>query len=149
MKKKTPIQEAEASEDTESPKEGGRKRKLILVALIVVLLAAATWWFVLRKPADADAPKPGEVIALDPIQVNLADNHYLSIGIALQAVKGAEEIDGSKALDAVIDLYSGRTVDELNHSKSRDQLKTELEHELSDRYDEEVMEVYLTQFVTQ
>jgi flagellar FliL protein len=149
MKSKSKIQETEASEDTETPKKGGLKRKLIIVVLIVVLLAAAGWWFVLRTPADADAPKPGEVVALEPIQVNLAEDHYLSIGIALQTVEGAEEVDGSKALDAVINIYSGRTVDELNHTKSRAGLTKELEHELADRYEEEVMGVYLTQFVTQ
>jgi len=149
MKSKSKIQETEASEDTETPKKGGRKRKLIIVVLIVVLLAAAGWWFVLRTPADADTPKPGEVVALEPIQVNLTDSHYLSIGIALQTVKGAEEVDGSKALDAVINLYSGRSVDELNQPKTRTQLTKELEHELADRYEEEVMGVYLTQFVTQ
>ena len=103
----------------------------------------------LRKPADADAPKPGEVVALDPIQVNLEGGHYLSIGIALQTVEGSEEVDGSKALDAVIGLFSGRSVEELNRGKVRTQLKKELEHELDERYEKEVMAVYLTQFVTQ
>jgi flagellar FliL protein len=146
---RTTIEQAEVSGDASPAKQGGGKRKLIVVALLVVLLAGSAWWFVLRKPADADAPKPGEVVALDPIQVNLAEGHYLSIGIALQAVDGAEEVDGSKALDAVIGLFSGRSVAELNRPKVRTQLKKELEHELADRYEEEVMAVYLTQFVTQ
>ena len=145
---RTSTEQAEVSGDASPAKQGGGKRKLIVVALLVVLLAGSAWWFVLRKPADA-APKPGEVVAIDPIQVNLAEGHYLSIGIALQAVDGAEEMDGSKALDAVIALYSGRSVEELNRPKVRIQLKKELEHELAERYEKEVMAVYLTQFVTQ
>lgn len=143
------VRDAVVSGDTEPTQRGGGRRKLLVVVLLVVVLAAAAWWFVLRKPADADVPKPGEVVALDPIQVNLADGHYLSIGIALQTVQGAEEVDGSKALDAVISLYSGRSIDELIKPKARTQLKKELAHELGERYEHEVMEVYLTQFVTQ
>ena len=41
------------------------------------------------------------MVKLDAIQINLADDHYLKVGIALQASKDAgEELDGSKALDA-------------------------------------------------
>ena len=43
-----------------------------------------------------------------PIQINLAGGHYLRIGLALQLTDSAsKEIDGSKALDATIDLFSG------------------------------------------
>jgi flagellar protein FliL len=142
----TTVKDPEAS--AVAPAKGGGKKKLVIVVLLVIVLAAAAWWFVLRKPAEA-APKPGEVVALDPIQVNLADGHYLSIGIALQAVDGAEELDGSKALDAVIGLYSGRSIDELIKPKAREHLKDELSTELGELYEKEVMGVYLTQFVTQ
>jgi flagellar FliL protein len=118
------------------------------VVLLVVLLGGAGYWFVL-KPGGGGPPQPGEVLTLDPIQVNLADGHYLSVGIALQEVKGAEVKDGSKALDAVIDLYSGRNMDDLIKAKTRTELKKQLAHEIRVLYDEEVMDVYLTQFVTQ
>jgi flagellar protein FliL len=127
----------------------GGKRKLVVIVLVLLLLAGAAWWFLLRKPASAEQAKPGEVVALDPIQVNLADGHYLSIAIALQLTESAHEVDGSKALDAVIDLYSGKEMEELVKPKGRTQLKKELSHQLEELYHEEVMGVYLTQFVTQ
>jgi flagellar FliL protein len=135
-----------AGQDEE--KKGGKK-KLLIVVLLVALLGGGGYWFFLKPSGAAEAPKPGEVLALDPVQVNLADGHYLSIGIALQLVEGAEEADGSKALDAVIELYSGRDIEELIKSKTRDELKEELAHEVEELYEEEVMGVYLTQFVTQ
>ncbi|MBJ7358608.1 flagellar basal body-associated FliL family protein [Nocardioides sp.] len=135
--------------DTEdgAAEEPGGKKKLLVVVLLLALVGGAGYWFFL-KPGDP-APKPGEVVALDPIQVNLADGHYLSVGIALQLAEGAHEADGSKALDAVISLYSGREIEELAKPKTRSELKDELKHELAELYHEEVMDVYLTQFVTQ
>jgi flagellar FliL protein len=130
-------------------KGGGKKKKLIIMVLLVVLLGGGGYWFLLKPKGPEPAPKPGEVLALEPVQVNLAEGHYLSIGIALQLVEGAEEADGSKALDAVIDLFSGREIDELNKPKTREELKEELSHEVEERYEEEVMAVYFVQFVTQ
>ena len=138
--------ESKPAEDQEE-KSGGKK-KLLIMLLLVVLLGGGGYWFLL-KPGGETAPKPGEVMALEPIQVNLAEGHYLSIGIALQLVEGAEEADGSKALDAVINLYSGREIDDLIKPKTRADLKAELSHEVAELYDEEVLDIYLTQFVTQ
>jgi flagellar protein FliL len=103
------------------------------------------------KPASGEPakPTPGEVVALDPIQVNLADGHYLSIGISLQGVKGAKELDGSKALDATIELFSGQKMEPLTKQAHREELKKELAKELEHLYEGEVMDVYFTQFVTQ
>ena len=61
---------------------GGRK-KMVLILVVVAVAAAAGWWFLLRPTAPAE-PVPGEVMTLEPIQVNLADGHYLRVGIALQ-----------------------------------------------------------------
>ena len=130
--------------------KGGGKKKLVIIVLLVAVLGGAGYWFFLQPTSGAaPAPKPGAVVALEPIQVNLADGHYLSIGIALQLTEGAAEADGSKALDAVISLYSGRNIADLIKPKARAELKKELKAELSDLYDKEVMDVYLTQFVTQ
>ncbi len=90
-----------------------KRRTLLVVVLVVLALAAGAWWFMIR-PAGADEPaEPGEVLQLESIQVNLADGHYLKIGVALQAVEGAEEVEGSKALDATIELFSGSAMAEL------------------------------------
>lgn len=142
----------EAAAKTEETEEGGKggKKKLLIIAVAVLVAAAAVWWFMIR-PAGAEeaAPTPGEVMPLEPIQINLAGGHYLKVGVALQAIEGAHEVEGSKALDATIELFSGRSVEELADAKEREKLKTHLLEELDERYHGEIMEVYFTDFVTQ
>lgn len=130
--------------------QGGGRKKMLLVGVLVVALAAAAWWWFMMRPAAADQePEPGEVLQLEPIQVNLEDGHYLRIGIALQAVEGAHEIEGSKALDATIELFTGESVESLANEKHRHRLKDELVEQLEESYEEEVIGVYFTDFVTQ
>ncbi|HYF73591.1 MAG TPA: flagellar basal body-associated FliL family protein [Nocardioides sp.] len=131
-------------------KKGGKKKLLIILAAVLVIGGAA-YWFVLKPSPDADAaPKPGVIVPLEPTQINLASGHYLKIGIALQMVEGGHaEVDGSKALDATIDLFTGRTVEEVGDAKERHHLKEELEELLAEAYHHEVMGVYFTEFVTQ
>jgi flagellar FliL protein len=137
-------------EEPVAVEEKGRGKKPLLVLLVVVLvLAGAAWWFMIRPAGADEAPKPGEVLQLEPIQVNLAGGHYLKIGIALQAVEGAEEVEGSKALDATIDLFSGTSMADLADRRKRHHFKEQLVEELDERYEGEVMGVYFTDFVTQ
>jgi flagellar FliL protein len=133
----------------EDQSQPGRSRKL-LVLVTVLLLAGAASWFYLR-PAEADeAPQPGAVLQLEPIQLNLASGRYLRVGIALQGVADAhEELEGSKALDATIELFSGRRIEDLAQPVQRQVLKKKLRAELIDRYHGEVIDVYFTDFVTQ
>jgi len=136
---------ATTAEDEKPPKG---KKKLLVIGLVLVVAAAAGWWFFLRPTAPAE-PEPGEVMTMEPIQVNLADGHYLRIGIALQLTADAHEADGSKALDATIDLFSGVEPAELVKAGQRQELKHQLEEKLREDYEGDVMEVYFTEFVTQ
>ena len=129
--------------------KGSKKRMLVAIVLVLVLAAGAWWWFMVRPAAAEEAPKPGEVVQLEAIQVNLAGGHYLRVGIALQGTEGAEELEGSKALDATIELFSGETVQDLARKPYRTRLKNKLLHQLEERYEGEVIEVYFTDFVTQ
>jgi flagellar FliL protein len=135
--------EAEPTEE----KGGGRRTKLVALVAVLAVLAAG-WWFFLRPSGPAE-PVPGEVMTLEPIQVNLADGHYLRIGIALQLSAEAHEADGSKALDATIDLFSGADRAELARTGQRQELKHQLEEELHEDYHGDVLEVFFTEFVTQ
>ncbi len=139
------------AEPVEVEEAKGGKKKMVLVGLLVVLLGAgAAWWFMIRPASAHEAPTPGAVVKLDAIQVNLADGHYLRVGIALQTVQGAPtDLDGSKALDTTIELFSGQQMSTLARESSRDHLKQELEKDLDKAYDGEVMGVYFTDFVTQ
>ena len=135
-----------AAEATEPPARRSRK-KLVLVLVAVLAIGGGGYYFM--RPAPASAPKPGEVVKLEPIQVNLAAAHYLRIGIALQLVEGAEEVDGSKALDATIGEFSGLGMAEVNDPAKRAEYKKALEKELDERYEGDVLGVYFTEFVTQ
>ncbi len=130
---------------------GGGKKKLIIIVLVLLLAAGGAYWFVLKPKSGAPkAPEPGVVVKLDAIQINLADDHYLKVGIALQASKSAgEELDGSKALDQTIDLFSGQSMTDLSRRAFRDKMKTNLEKRLDEAYDGEVIGVYFTDFVSQ
>ena len=144
----TPPAAAPVSEVAADTKKGGGIKKLVILLVLLLVVGGAAYWFLL-KPAPKGPPEPGEVVKLEPIQVNLAGGHYLKIGVALQGTAGAHEIDGAKALDATIELFSGRSMDQLTRTESRDKLKKELEKELEHRYHGDVMDVYFTDFVTQ
>lgn len=134
----------------EAPEEeggGGRKKLLVVLALLLVVGGAGYWFFL--KPSGPKEPEPGKVVTLEPIQLNLAEGHYLRIGIALQFSADAAHPDGSKALDAVIEKFSGLEQAELVKADHRKELKHELEETLHHDYHGEVLEVYFTEFVTQ
>lgn len=136
------------------PARASRRRALVLaVALVAVLVAAAAWFFLLRGADGASAPaapEPGQVVALEPISVNLADGKYLRVAIALQATKDvAKAPDGSRALDLTISTFSGQDAATLADATGRETLRQVLLEKVSKAYDEQVMDVYFTEFVTQ
>jgi len=137
-----------AGQADEAPAEKKSKKKLIIIIVAVLALGGGGYYqFFMPKPEKP--PEPGEVVKLEPIQINLADDHYLRIGIALQLTTKAHEADGSAALDATISLFSGQEIAEVNKPKHRAELKKHLEEELGHLYHDEVMGVYFTEFVTQ
>lgn len=154
--------------------EGGRitKKKIIgAVVVLVLLLAAAAGAYLMlfggAAPSEEEAaataaaeaavkPKPGLVAALDPITINLADGRYLQVGIALQepyAEGGghgpAKAVDGSMALDILIDHLSGRPMSDLAGPEQRAAVKAALVEDISEAYDDHVYDVYFTSFVMQ
>ncbi|GAA4377088.1 flagellar basal body-associated FliL family protein [Nocardioides caricicola] len=147
MSTKTKDEAETTADGADQPKKS--KKKLIIIALVVVLVAGAGYWFFLKPSGAEAAPVPGEVAPLEAIQINLDEGHYLRVGLALQLVEGADEVDGSKALDATIELFSGKSIEEVTAPKERKHLKEELQKELEHLYHGEVLEVYFTDFVTQ
>ena len=130
---------------------GGGKKKLVLLVVGLLVIGAAAYVLVLKpKPEGKKKEKPvaGQVVPLEPRQVNLEGGHYLKLGLALQGTAGAEEIDGSKALDAAIELFSGKKLAQIEGER-RVALKEKLVEELVHLYHGEVMDVYFTEFVTQ
>ena len=136
--------------DKKAKAQGGRK-KLVVVALVALLaVGGGAYFFLFRGPSTPAKPKPGAVLKLDSINVNLADSHYLKIGLALQTTtKASADIDGSRALDIAISQLSGRKMDELAVPAKREKAKEALVKEVSKAYEGEVMDVYFTEFVMQ
>ncbi|WP_380176273.1 flagellar basal body-associated protein FliL [Kineococcus sp. DHX-1] len=156
-------------------KPGGPKKLIIIGAAVAVLLAGGTGAgvFMMTKGDKASAAEatptptltPGTVTALDPISVNLADGHYLKIGVALQGVAAAggghegskDTLDGSKAYDLIINEYSNLSMTDLENSDQRNKFKDELQKKVIEAYttetdgtkEESVMGIYLTSFVMQ
>jgi len=137
--------------ETEADPKKRRPVRLIAFVVVLAVAAAAGWFLVLAPGKDPNAaPEPGVVQALDSLQINLADGHYLRVGIALELTKEAgEEVETPQALNAEIDVFSGLTMAQVMAKGARDKLKDQLLVHLKDEYDGKVMGVYFTEFVTQ
>jgi flagellar protein FliL len=144
-----------ASEETEE--KGGSKKKLIMILAVLLLAGAGAAYFFLfagSGEAAAEEPVPGEVLALDPIAVNLAGGGYLKIGVTLQFTEegsagghGGSGPDGSKATDLIISTFSQAKPADVNGA--RQALKEALQKKIVEAYDGGVMEIYYNEYVTQ
>lgn len=150
--KSAPVKDANAEDPKDAAGDGskgkGGKKKLLMIVAVVLLAAGGAWFFLLRGGGPPPPPVPGVVVALEPVTLNLADGHYLKLGLALQATKAAKEApDGSKALDIAIAMLSDRPPAELTSAKARAEVKKKLVEKVDEAYEHEVMDVYFTQFV--
>ncbi len=148
-----PIAAKEPTAPEPEAKKGRRGLLVVIAVLALAAVAAAVYFFLPRGDAGADdqGPEPGVVVDVDPVSLNLADGHYLRLGFALQltADVGEELPETSEAIDIAIALFSGRTVAEVSDPATRDALKVQFAEQLAQAYDGEVMDVYLTNYVTQ
>lgn len=142
---------AEEKVAEEAPKKS--KKMLIIIVAAVVLLGGggAGAYFMLKGPSKKPAPVPGKVVAMDAITLNLADGHFLKLGLALQATAAAAVTpDGSHADDIAISQFSNMAVAELSSNAQREKEKKELKEKIVKAYGEdEIMDVYFTTFVMQ
>lgn len=143
-----------AAED--APKKKGKKKFLAVVAVLAIAGGGAGYTFLgpgkSAAAADKKPPPPelGEVLVIDPISINLADGHYLKLGLGLQAVAApVHPPEGSMALDAAIALYSGRSMQELSDPAARKKLKDELSGTIEKDYHHDVADVYFREYVMQ
>ena len=120
--------------------------KLVGLALVLLLVTGFGW--IGARSAAQKPEEPGPMLILEPIQVNLEDYKYLRLGLALETTDDAE-VDGSRALDAAINLFSGRSIVELSQSTKRTRLKQVLSRQLRMQYAGKVVGVYFTDFVMQ
>ena len=114
------------------------------------------------EPEAKEEATHGPVQNLEPITLNLADGHFLKIGLALQLAEAeggghgaAEELPSAKALDIAISLLGEHSMDDLASPKARELVKKELSKRVSAAYldpvthEPLVMKVYFTEFVMQ
>jgi flagellar FliL protein len=129
------------------------KKKMIIIVAAALVLVLGGGGYLLFKPKAAEAkaaPKPGIVLALNAMTINLQDSHFLKLKFSLQmTVDATEEVDGSGALDLAIDEYSNRPMAELFSNGERNKTKAELLAKIEKAYDEKVMDIYFTTFVIQ
>ncbi len=155
-KKKTDGDAPTKETDGDAPAKKSKKKLIIIVAVLVLALGGGGYTFLggskstTGAAAAAAKPSPGLVLKLDPVNINLATGHYLKLGLALQATKSAKEVtDGSKALDLAIALFSNKPMSELATDAGRLKYKTVLVEEVAKAYEEQVYDVYFTEFVMQ
>ncbi len=173
-RKKKARGEAEGGTDAAQAQAGGKSMTVPAIIVAVAVLAAG---FMMKggggAAAAAPAPEPteeavheGPVVETEPMTLNLADGHYLKVGIALQMAApeegeaaahggghgGGEEDTGpptAKALDLAITAFSSHTKEELSDAKERAKVKEHLTSEIAEAYHGEVVDIYFTQFVMQ
>lgn len=161
--KKVPGQrKGDADGDVDGAPRSKKKLVIIVVAALVLLGGGGAAAFLLLggKPAAEEVvaeppPVPGEVIALEPITINLAGGRYLQLGLALQTElaeeggHGGGETDGSHALDLAIETFSGKEMATLSDPAERAHYKEELLHKVEEAYHHHVYDIYFTSFVMQ
>ena len=147
-------EKAPAKHET-APKKSKKKLIIILLAVVLVLGGGGTAAYLMlgsssKKPAAKPAPKPGKVVVMDPITVNLAGGHYLKIHLALQATEAAgDAVDGSQALDLTVAQFSDQPMADFSSADGRAQAKAHLLKAVEKAYDNQVMDIYFTEFVMQ
>ena len=146
----------EKAQGTDEESGKGGKKRLLIIGLVVLLVAAGAASFFLFAGGEAEAEEPvaGEVLALEPVAVNLAGGGYLKVGVALQLVASdagghgaATGPSGAKATDLIISTFSQAQPADV--TGARDALKEALEEKIVEAYHGEVMGIYYTEYVTQ
>ena len=151
--------------------KGGGKNRLVMIAVLAIGLVGGVKGFVLgggKAAAEQSGPptttttKPGPIVSLEPITLNIAGGRFLKVALSLQlagdhvaeAGHGAPDSDDptkgyARALDIAIEVLGGQKYEELVTPEGRSHVKEELSHRLHEAYHEEVEGVYFTEFVMQ
>ena len=154
------------ADSTDQAQAGKKKRPLLLIVVVAVVAAALAGGGAIlllggkgggkdakAHPAKKKPPALGEVVPIDATTLNLADGHYLKVGVALQLSKAgsAEEIakDLAPAQDATISVLGNYTQAQLAARGGKEHVKALLSKKIAALYDDKVLYVYFTDFVIQ
>ena len=150
---------AKKKSDSEDGEKSSRLR-IVVVVLAVLLIGAGVYMYLGNGSSEAPASvqpvavaaiDKGEVIKLEPIFINLKNERFLKVGLALQTTLTGDdaELDGSIALDAAIEVFSNKDLDQLVTESGRAQLKEALLTLVTEKYGAQVIDIYFTEFVMQ
>jgi flagellar protein FliL len=151
---------ADEKEAAEAPKKKSKLPLIIIIVAVVLLGGGGGAFFMMKSSSKAAAapkePTKGAVVTMDnALTINLADAHYLKLAFTMQltADAGTESIDNSEAIDLAIQHFNGMSIGELSTDKGLEKNKEELLTSIEKAYKEKdkqiVMDIYITQFVTQ
>jgi flagellar FliL protein len=141
--------------------KGGGKSNLIPAVVLAVGIAVGGYFMGgSGEPASAGAESttttalPGEIATMDPISVNLADGHFLKVGLGVQLSEAAnaEEFPKgpmSKVKDLLISEVGGGDMVVLSTNAGREELKHRLTEKAAEEFEGEVLGFYFTDFVMQ
>ena len=98
--------------------------RIVVVVLAVLLVGAGVYMYLGNGSSEAPASvqpvavaaiDKGEVIKLEPIFINLKNDRFLKVGLALQTTLTGDdaELDGSMALDAAIEVFSNKDLEQV------------------------------------
>lgn len=158
--------ETEAPTDKKGKKakkdKGGGKSNLLPAIVLAIGMLGAGYFLgpgsatnsAEAGPTTTEAPPAGMIAKVEPININLADGHFLRVGMGLQLIEGLEAKEfeeglSAKATDIVIELLGGSDMAEISTPEGRDHVKKELKEHLKEAYEGEVLDVYFTDFVMQ
>ena len=163
----TEVEEADSGKKgkkgkKEKKEKGGKSNLVPAVVLAVGMCIAGYFLGPAAATAKAEAMAPtttekavaGEIAKIEPININLADGHFLRVGMAIQLVEGVlvEEFDkgeNAKANDLMIAEFGGKSMEELGTTKGREEMKKHLQEKLKETYEGDVIDVFFTDFVMQ
>jgi flagellar protein FliL len=92
--------------------------------------------------------QPGNIVSVDAVTVNLANGHYLKVGLGLQETADvATDVSPAPAIDCLITQFSGNTVDQLATQAARDAAKKTLTNAIYKAYDKKVYKIFYNSFV--
>ncbi len=151
--------EVEAANDGVPPK---KKRKKLIIGVVLLLVLGAGAFYELGGSSKGAAggvaktvaaAKPGPLVALDSVTVNLAGGHYLRVGVTLEftsKVSASAPPDGAAALDRTIGYFTGQDAAPLQTGAGLENAKKGLKQEIAASYpDDPLYDVLFTSFVVQ
>lgn len=154
-----------AAESKGKAKKGLSRSTLLIVVLVAVIVAGGVYFFLGRGDstsggaAEKEEVHLGVVVTLEPIFINLKDDRFLKLGMALQTTHeggggghgggGGPDVDGAMALDAAIEVFSDQDMQMLSTINGRSELKEELVSRIVEGYGPEITTIYFTEFVMQ